>query len=236
MDNTSDSCLEKIKYNSIVSNLISKSNARPSRCYNQVRGKREADMKKILISAILCVTLILSMTACRTDQPGETSTAPTSAEATSVAEATEPLTYKVQYFRTGGYVPETEYPYVVIVQSAKELADYISENRDEFDFESWEATGTEDAHGMLTAIDAYDDAFFSKNALLIVVVQEPSGSNRHEFLGFGEKNEIRIRRIVPEVGTTDMADWHILIELPSPSPILLSAYYPTVEWVVGDAK
>ncbi|NLO63198.1 MAG: hypothetical protein GX099_07220, partial [Clostridiaceae bacterium] len=84
--------------------------------------------------------------------------------------------------------------------------------------------------------DAYDDAFFSKNALLIVVVQEPSGSNRHEFLGFGEKNEIRIRRIVPEVGTTDMADWHILIELPLPSPVLLSAYYPSVEWIVGDAK
>jgi|LSQX01.2.fsa_nt_gb hypothetical protein len=193
-------------------------------------------MKKILISAILCVTLILSMTACRTDQPGVIATTPASSEATSVAETTEPLTYKVQYFRTGGYVEGIDYPYVVIVQSAGELTNYISENRDEFDFESWEATDTEEAHGMLTAIDAYDDAFFSKNALLIVVVQEPSGSNRHEFLGFGEKNEIRIRRIVPEVGTTDMADWHILIELPLPSPVLLSAYYPSVEWIVGDAK
>ena len=189
-------------------------------------------MNKILVALFLCVTLILSMTACRTDRPGE--------EATTIvpttAEATEPLTYEVQYFRTGGYVEGIDYPYVVIVQSAEELTNYISENRDEFDFESWEATDTEEAHGMLTAIDAYDDAFFSKNALLIVVVQEPSGSNRHEFLGFGEKNEIRIRRIVPEVGTTDMADWHILIELPLPSPVLLSAYYPSVEWIVGDAK
>ena len=197
-------------------------------------------MKKILISVFLCVTLILSMTACRTDRPGEEATTPASAEATTIvpttAEATEPLTYEVQYFRTGGYVEGIDYPYVVIVQSAGELTNYISENRDEFDFESWEATDTEEAHGMLTAIDAYDDAFFSKNALLIVVVQEPSGSNRHEFLGFGEKNEIRIRRIVPEVGTTDMADWHILIELPLPSPVLLSAYYPSVEWIVGDAK
>jgi len=197
-------------------------------------------MKKILISAILCVTLILSMTACRTDQPGEIVTTPTSEASTSVvpmtAEATEPLTYKVQYFRTGGYVPETEYPYVVIVQSAEELTDYISTNDKDYNFGTRESTDTVESGGLLTTSEAYDDAFFSKNALLIVVVQEPSGSNRHEFLGFGEKNEIRIRRIVPEVGTTDMADWHILIELPLPSPVLLSAYYPSVEWIVGDAK
>ncbi|MBN1774974.1 MAG: hypothetical protein JW817_00760 [Clostridiales bacterium] len=197
-------------------------------------------MKKILISAILCVTLILSITACRTDQPSETSTTPTSAEATSVvpttAEATEPLTYKAQYFRTGGYVPETEYPYVVIVQSAKELAEYISDNEDDYFFGSREATDTEEPHGMLPTIDAYDEAFFSKNALLIVVVKEPSGSIRHEFLGFGEKNEIRLRRLIPGVCTDDSANWHILIELPLPSPVLLSGYYPTVEWIVGDAK
>ena len=198
-------------------------------------------MKKILISAILCVTLILSMTACRTDQPGETSTTPTSAEATTVvpttAEATEPLTYKVQYFRTGGYVPETEYPYVVIVQSAEELTNYISTNDKDYNFGTRESTDTVESGGLLPASDAYDDEFFSSNALLIVVVDEPSsGSIRHEFLGFGENNEIRLHRIIPEVCDTDCANWHILIELPSPSPILLSAYYPTVERVVGDAE
>lgn len=197
-------------------------------------------MKKILISAILCVTLILSITACRTDQPGVIATTPASSEATSVvpttAEATEPLTYKVQYFRTGGYVPETEYPYVVIVQSAEELTNYISTNDKDYNFGTRESTDTVESGGLLPASDAYDDAFFSKNALLIVVVDEPSGSIRHEFLGFGEKNEIRLRRLIPGVCTDDSADWHILIELPLPSPVLLSGYYPTVEWIVGDAE
>ena len=198
-------------------------------------------MKKILISAILCVTLILSMTACRTDQPGETSTTQTSEASTFVvpttAEATEPLTYKVQYFQTGGYIQETEYPYVVIVQSANELAEYISANDKDYVFGTRESTDTIESGGLLPASDAYDDEFFSSNALLIVVVDEPgSGSIRHEFLGFGDNNEIRLHRIIPEVCDTNSVNWHILIELPLPSPILLSGTYPTVEWIVGDTK
>ncbi len=196
-------------------------------------------MKKIIASIILCVIIVASITACRTDRPGVIATTPASESTTSVvpttAEATEPLTYKVQYFRTGGYVPETEYPYVVIVQSAGELADYISANDKDYNFGTRESTDTQEPFGLYPASDAYDDAFFSKNALLIVVVSEPSGSIRHEFLEFGEKNEIRLHRIIPSVCTDDSADWHIVIELPLPSPVLVSAYYPAVEWVVGES-
>lgn len=183
--------------------------------------------------------MIIFMTACRSDQSGDSMTIPASAEATTItvtAGATEPLTYKVQYFRTGGYVPETEYPYVVIVQSAKELADYISTNDKDYNFGSRESTDFQQPGGLLPASDAYDDTFFSNNGLLLVVVEEPSGSIRHEFLGFGERNEIRLRRLIPSVCTDDSANWHILIELPLPSPVLLSGYYPTVEWIVGDAE
>ena len=50
----------------------------------------------------------------------------------------------------------------------------------------------------------------------MVLLEEGSGSNRHNVdnvkLGSDGKLYISIRSIIPEVGTSDMAAWHILIE------------------------
>jgi hypothetical protein len=64
----------------------------------------------------------------------------------------------------------------------------------------------------------YDSSFFESNILIAVLIEEPSGSIRHELtLVEEEDNKITfgITRDVPEIGTTDMAQWHILISMPS---------------------
>jgi len=64
--------------------------------------------------------------------------------------------------------------------------------------------------------DKYDEAFFEDNTLLFMYVGEGSGSIRHKVLKVtrkGQKLNVEIERIVPEVGTCDMAGWLIAVEL-----------------------
>lgn len=64
--------------------------------------------------------------------------------------------------------------------------------------------------------DKYDEAFFEDNTLLLVYVGEGSGSIRHKVLNVtrkGQKLNVEIERIVPEIGTCDMAGWLIAVEL-----------------------
>lgn len=64
--------------------------------------------------------------------------------------------------------------------------------------------------------DKYDEAFFEDNTLLFMYVGEGSGSIRHKVLNVtrkGQKLNVEIERIVPEVGTCDMAGWLIAVEL-----------------------
>jgi hypothetical protein len=87
-----------------------------------------------------------------------------------------------------------------------------------------EATGTDYQYeveyageiAFAEAVKKYDDTFFADNRLLIIYVQEPSGSNRHEIKLVTIKENtltVSVNRIIPEVGTDDMADWFIVLEL-----------------------
>lgn len=62
----------------------------------------------------------------------------------------------------------------------------------------------------------YGDAFFAEKQLLILCTQESSGSIRHEITGTpitGDTLSVAIKAVVPEVGTDDMADWFIVLEI-----------------------
>lgn len=118
------------------------------------------------------------------------------------------VAYSAQYIRTDGYHEEISYPVVKIIRSVDELNAYYEANKELYSLE-----------GFLDACDKYDAAYFEKQILVMVLLEEGSGSNRHEVkqVGFTEtdgKNEmiVEIDSIVPEVGTCDMAQWHILIE------------------------
>lgn len=120
----------------------------------------------------------------------------------------------VQYIRTDGYVDGETYPKTFWISSVEELQNYYEANKEKY----WL-----DGNDFAAAMERYDASFFEENDLIVVFLEEGSGSNRHEVTGVkispsenGEKQyaiQPEIKRLVPECGTCDMADWHIIIEI-----------------------
>ncbi len=112
--------------------------------------------------------------------------------------------FEANYIRTNGYHSGREYPVVNVVHSVEELNTYYEANKSDYDLaDFWDAC-TE-----------YDDAYFENRVLVIVLLEEGSGSYRHNVEKVWVENgklSIDITTLVPEVGTCDMAEWHILIE------------------------
>lgn len=125
--------------------------------------------------------------------------------------------FAVQYIRTNGVMEDCEYPDVKIIRSTDELNAYYDGNKDRYDLERKDTVYADSTIGFLDACDRYNDAYFEEKILIMVVLQEGSGSVRHsvdsvEFDSNTGQYAIHIRSIVPEVGTDDTAQWHILIE------------------------
>ncbi|MCL2444459.1 MAG: hypothetical protein FWD13_13490 [Treponema sp.] len=108
----------------------------------------------------------------------------------------------VQYIRIGsGFGPMN--PICTVISSVNELEIYTgSFDKNLF----WEA-------GYADAIAKYTDNYFTDNFLVIVLLEENSGSNRHEVEKVETNGDIIINRLIPEIGTADMATWNIIIEL-----------------------
>lgn len=126
------------------------------------------------------------------------------------------IDFQTQYIRTDGYHDGVEYPIVKIIRSVDELNSYYNENKEKYSLERREDPASDSTIGFLDACDKYDAAYFEDQILVMVLLEEGSGSTRHNIdnvkLGSDGKIYISIRRDVPEVGTDDMAEWHILIE------------------------
>jgi len=122
--------------------------------------------------------------------------------------------FSVQYIRANqiSSLKEIEYNSVVLVNSLWQLREYYSENCEFFDF----TIAHDNIISFDDAIKKYDDVFFEKNTLAVVLLSEGSGSVRHR-VASAVKNEdridINIRRRSPKVVTDDEAQWHIIIEL-----------------------
>ena len=129
------------------------------------------------------------------------------------AERTD-VSFAAQYIRTDGYREGVRYPVVTVVGSAEELAGYIAENEDLYDLGHREKVYADSSAGFADAVAGYDEAWFASHQLLIVLLEEGSGSVRHEVtrVTAGKDQTAEIARLCPEIGTADMAEWHILIE------------------------
>lgn len=126
------------------------------------------------------------------------------------------LDFEAQYIRTNGYVDEVRYPIILLINTTEELEEYYKQNRDTYDLERKEKVYSDTTIGFLDAVDKYDDIYFKDNILVFILLEEGSGSVGHDISGvkLNEKAvEIGIERIVPEVGTDDMAQWHVMVEL-----------------------
>ena len=114
------------------------------------------------------------------------------------------IVWSAQYVRTDRYIQDAQYPDVLVLDSVAALTAY-----EEYDRLKAHSSG-------------YDEAFFEEHFLVMVLVEEPSGSNSHEVLKVeqsGNKTAISIKRIIPQVGTCDMAQWHIIVALKRDVPV-----------------
>ncbi len=124
------------------------------------------------------------------------------------------ILFEAQYIRTNGYHEDAEYPFHTVIRSASELTAYYDAYKDKYDLGRKEKVYSDTTIGFLDACDKYDEAFFSEKALVLVVIEEGSGSIRHEVTGVSEADEklhVYIESIIPEEGTDDMAEWHIIV-------------------------
>lgn len=116
---------------------------------------------------------------------------------------TPPCTiYRVHDFNDGRMYPE-----VIVIDSIEALKLYFGENNNTET--GFELDSVEDE-----MFSKYDRRFFDENALIFVRIMEGSGSISHEFKGIDHDNNIIIQRNEPEIGTCDMAYYHIAIEIP----------------------
>ena len=113
-----------------------------------------------------------------------------------------PLEYEVQYIRTTALCKGVPYPMHSLIESVSDLNEYYENDKEEFDLRKFKE-----------AISIYDDSFFEKYKLVLVVLEESSGSIRHKATTkeVDGKLEVYIEKIIPETGTCDMAQWIVLI-------------------------
>jgi len=118
---------------------------------------------------------------------------------------------RAHYVRTDGYLSDGIYPAVTVFKSVGDVAGYYEANKDRFNLEG---RGTRQPYeeGFMDVAGDLDEAFFAGGGFAVAVaLEEPSGSNRHRVKGVGEDGTVTIRRMVAEVGTADMAEWHIIV-------------------------
>jgi len=106
----------------------------------------------------------------------------------------EELTFEAKISRTGSYTSWKSYPTITLARSVAELNvnDTIS-------------------HG-----EKYNEEYFKTKALIVIELRETSGSVRHEVTKVVKNDNqitVEIKKIVPEIGTADMAEWVIYVEL-----------------------
>ena len=122
--------------------------------------------------------------------------------------------FAARCIRTNGYHDGVSYPAVTLIESAGELARYFEDMQELYDFSHKENVYSDTTVGFVDAIAAYDEAWFGSHQLLLVLIEEGSGSVRHAvtMVTAGSSPFVEIERRIPEVGTDDMAEWHVLIE------------------------
>jgi hypothetical protein len=121
--------------------------------------------------------------------------------------------FTVQYIRTNGYISDIKYPIITGISSKKELEKYYNYYKDKYDLSTHSQVHSDSTIGFIDAIKDYSDDFFINNFLIIVLLEEGSGSIRHKVEEINQSGNIFITRLLPEVGTGDMAEWHIIIGL-----------------------
>lgn len=125
----------------------------------------------------------------------------------------DPIETKSFVVRTNGYVDGEKYPKTVIITSRAELDKYYEDNKNVYELGSDFSSAITFWH----ACSGYDDAFFAEKNLVLIVLESGTGMISYNVTGafYGEGYlAVNIDASSPEVVTSDMAEWHIILETP----------------------
>ena len=133
------------------------------------------------------------------------------------------VSFQQQYIHTqyirGTFVYSISLPKLTVITSKSELDSYFNNYKALFNFEVSQGQSYTPI-AFAEAIKDYTDTFFANNFLVIILLHENSGSNRHQVRGVYDNGDIVINRLLPaEMGTADMAQWSIIIELDNNSKL-----------------
>ncbi len=125
--------------------------------------------------------------------------------------AGDPIETKSHVVRTNGYVDGEKYPKTVVITSRAELDKYYEDYKDVYELGS----AFSSAVTFWLACSGYDDAFFAEKNLVLIVLESGTGMINYTvtdaFYGNGFLS-VNIDAATPEVHTTDMAEWHLILE------------------------
>lgn len=127
--------------------------------------------------------------------------------------------YIIWYHAENERADEMDRP-IVVIENIDELNSFLMD-MDGLYFQSYE----ENSAG--TILRGYDEAFFEENVIILTHIQSNSGSVRYTVTGInvsGGLCTMNISAEMPEIGTADMADWFIFVEVPKDAVSGCSSY------------
>ena len=184
-------------------------------------------MKRLIVLGFALI-YVLGFTACNSVQHEHNKDNINLSSSDFSSQDPKSYAFAAQYIRTDGYSEDRNYPYHVVIDSKEELEAYYEANKDLFDLERKEVISSDNTIGFLDACDKYDDNYFGSHNLVLIILEEGSGSIRHEITDVSARSDengvslgwdITINRVVPEIGTADMAQWHLFLEVQAENSI-----------------
>ena len=102
-----------------------------------------------------------------------------------------------------------------VIESLEELEEYYNTNKEKHNLGHREKVYSDTTIGFADATKEYDEEFFKEHNIVLVLLTASSGSIRYKVANINLNDgtmEINITKKTPEIGTCDMAGWHIIIE------------------------
>ncbi|MCL2008856.1 MAG: hypothetical protein FWG77_12315 [Treponema sp.] len=165
-------------------------------------------MKSVLFVLVFLAGFGL-LTGCDDSVP-DPSGAPPQDQSSIVFSANYVHTQASEQYVPGTWIGDIEYPVVTVISTRAELEQYSDDFSGMYDFLRHDYSPT----GFLDAIENYTSSYFSDKFLVLILLEETSGSYRHRVDGVSDSGEIKITRLMSAGAVTaDMAQWHIIIEL-----------------------
>ena len=118
-----------------------------------------------------------------------------------------------KYIRTN-YVSGT-HGQTFVIESKEELEEYYNANKEKHNLGHREKVYSDTTIGFADATKEYDEEFFKEHNIVLVLLTASSGSIRYKVANVNLNDgvmEINITKKTPEIGTCDMAGWHVLVE------------------------